>query len=386
MGELHRSLGQSSADVLEVAAPTHHVYADNLKVALVSGVIVAHVTMAWADLHGAWVLSEPAVRDPLLSLLELATIVGASFGMPLFFLIAGMFTPASLERKGLRRFAIDRTVRLLIPSLVFVLLLTPPIEYADSDTAGWTKGYWAFVPHVWSSWPPPPGPTWFLGVLLAFSLLYGAARTVWPRRTARNQPLRREHLVIAVATIAVTSYVLRIWVPMGREIWHLALGQAPAWIVGFTLGVLGGERGWFQPLDPELARTARRVAWPAMALCAAGVAVVASAAGLDVLLGGGTWQSLGLATLEGTIMVMLWLVDLFQRRLDHHGRLGSEMSRAAYAAFLVHQIVLVGPVLATRHVAWPPELEYLEVATLGVAISFALGALLVRMPGLSRIV
>ena len=93
--------------------------------------------------------------------------------MPLFFLIAGMFTPASLERKGLRRFAIDRTIRLLIPSLLFVLLLTPPIEYVDPDTVGWTKGYWAFVPHVWSLWPPAPGPTWFLGVLLAFSLLYG---------------------------------------------------------------------------------------------------------------------------------------------------------------------------------------------------------------------
>ena len=388
MGDRHRSPEVSGVDMLRVAAPPRHAYADNLKVALVCGVIVAHVTMAWADLQGAWVFSEPPVRDPLLSLLKLATIVGAFFGMPLFFLIAGMFTPASLERKGLRRFAIDRTIRLLIPSLLFVLLLTPPIEYVDSDTVGWTRGYWAFIPHVWTMWPPAPGPTWFLGVLLVFSLLYGVTRTVWPRRTTRRQPLRGQHLVIAAATIAVTSYPLRIVVPLGHEVWHLALAQAPAWAVGFTLGVLGGERGWFQPLDADLARAARRVAWPAMALCVAVVAVVASTAGTDVLFGGGTWGSLGLAMLEGTIMVTvsLWLIDLFQRRFDHQGRVGREMSRAAYAAFLVHQIVLVGLVLASRHVAWPPELKYLEVAVLGVAISFALGALLVRLPGLSRIV
>ena len=49
--------------------------------------------------------------------------------------------------------------RLLAPSLLFVLLLTPPIEYVDPDAAGWTGGYWAFVPHVWSMWPPAPGPT-----------------------------------------------------------------------------------------------------------------------------------------------------------------------------------------------------------------------------------
>ena len=66
--------------MLTVAVPARHVYADNLKGALVCGVIVAHVTMAWAALRGAWVFSEPAVRDPLLSLLRLATIVGASSG------------------------------------------------------------------------------------------------------------------------------------------------------------------------------------------------------------------------------------------------------------------------------------------------------------------
>ena len=35
------------------------------------------------------------------------------------------------------------------------------------------------------------------------------------------------------------------------------------------------------------------------------------------------------------------------------------MSDSAYAAFVLHQLVLVGLVLATRHVAWPPEVEYL---------------------------
>jgi acyltransferase-like protein len=333
-------------------------------------------------------VQEPAVRDPLLSLLRLATIVGSSFGMPLFFVIAGMFTPASLERKGLRRFAIDRTVRLLIPSLLFVLLLTPPIEYVDPEAAGWTKGYWAFVPHVWSLWPPAPGPTGFLGVLLVFSLLYGVVRTIWPRRTARRQPLSGWYLMTGAATIAVTSYLPRVYVPLGHEVWHLALGQAPAWVVGFALGVLGGERGWFQPLDADLVRATRRVAWLAMALCVVVVALTASTVGTDLIFGGGTWQSLGLATLEGTIIVTVsvWLLDLFQRRFAHQGKVGREMSRAAYAAFLVHQIVLVGLVLASRHAAWPPELKYLSVAALGVAISFALGALLTRLPGLSRIV
>jgi fucose 4-O-acetylase-like acetyltransferase len=378
----------SAVDAVEVARISRTVYADNLKVVLVSGVVVAHVTMAWTALQGAWVFSEPAVREPVLTVLRLATIVGALVGMPLFFLVAGVFTPRSLQRKGLHRYAVDRTLRLLVPSLLFVLVLTPPIEYLDPDAADWAGGFWAFFPHVWTLWPPAPGPTWFLGVLLAFSLLYGVARTLRPRPTSHPQPLRARQLVAVALAIALASYSLRIAVPMGHEVWHLALGQAPAWIAGFTLGVLGGERGWYRPIEARLARSVRRVGWAAMALCVVFVAAVASTSELDVLFGGGSWQSLMLATLEGIIVVTvsLWLIDLFQRRFDHQGRIGAAMSRAAFAAFLVHQAVLVALVLASRHVASPPELKYLAVASLGVAMSFALGALLVRVPGLSRLV
>lgn len=375
--------------MLKTAARSRVAYADNLKVALVAGVIIAHLTMAWTGLTGAWVLDEPPVREPLLSVLRLASVVGVLFGMPLFFLVAGMFTPASLERKGLRTFAIDRTTRLLVPILLFVLLLTPPIEFVDTDNAGWSGGFWAFVPHAWWPLPPSPGPTWFLGVLLAFSLAYAVARTLWPRRTTGPVPLRAWQLVAAAAAVAIASYLLRLTVPLGNEVAHVSVAQAPAWVAGFTLGVLGGERGWFQPLDPVLARRVRRVGWAAVAVFVSmfGI-VVGGGADPDVFFGLGTWQSLAFAVLEGTIMVTvsLWLVDLFQRRLNHQGRLARELGRAAYAAFLVHQIILVGLVIASRQLPWPPELKYLTVCLLGVACSFGVGAAVVRLPGVRRIV
>jgi glucan biosynthesis protein C len=238
-------------------------------VALVAGVIVAHVTMAWTGL-GGWVFDEPPVREPLRSVLLMAAIIGVLFGMPLFFLVAGMFTPASLQRKGLRRFAVDRTVRLLVPVVLFVLLLTPSIEYVDPSNAGWSRRFWAFVPHVWWPWPPPPGPTWFLGVPLVFSLTYAVVRTMWPRRTAGPVPLRGWQLVAAVATVAAASYMLRLAVPLGKEIGHVTVAQTPGWVAGFALGVLGGERDWYQPVEPNLARRVRRVAWAAMATCSGG--------------------------------------------------------------------------------------------------------------------
>jgi len=86
------------------------------------------------------------------------------------------------------------------------------------------------------------------------------------------------------------------------------------------------------------------------------------------------------------VSMPFWLVDLFRRRFTDQGRIRKEMSRAAFAAFLFHQLVLVGLVLASRFVPWPPEAEYLLVSVLGVAASYALGSLVVRLPGASRVI
>jgi glucan biosynthesis protein C len=360
--------------------------ADNLKVVLVMGVIVGHATMAWTGL-GTWVFDEPPVREPLLSALLLLALIGGMFGMPLFFLIAGAFTPGSLARKGPVRFLADRVLRLGVPMVFFIVALSPVVEYVDPDNAGWDKGFAAFTVHVW--WPPAPGPTWFLGVLLLFSAGYALARTLLPRRTAAASPLRGWHLVLAGVVIALASYALRLVVPLGEERWHLALGQAPAWIVGFVLGLLGAERGWLRPIAPLIARRVRHVAWASMAAFAIVFgAMSVLGADLDDFAGGGTWQSFIAAVLESAVVVTvsLWLLDLFRRRFDHRGRLGRQLSRAAFAAFVLHQVVLVGLVLASRQVRWPPEVEYASVSTLAVLGSFALGALAVRLPGVSRVV
>lgn len=374
------------AAVARPGLSARYAYADNLKVVLVVGVIVAHATMAWTG-AGTWVFDEPRVREPLLTIGIVLEAIGALFGMALFFFIAGVFTPRSLARKGPCRFLADRFVRLGIPMAFYVLALSPFVEYADPDNAGWERGFAPFAVHVW--WPPVPGPTWFLGILLLFTVVYTVVRTVLPRRTTSATPLRWWHLVTAGAVVALGSYFVRISVPLGEERWHLALGQVPAWVVGFALGVLAAEHAWLEPLEPLTARRIRDVARAALAGCVV-VMGLASAMGADIdqFGGGGTWQSLMIAVLEGALVVAMsfWLPDLFRRRFDRQSRLVREMSRAAFAAFVVHQVVLVGLVLASRYLSWPPEVDYAAVGLLGVLISFAIGALLVRLPGVSRVV
>jgi hypothetical protein len=358
-----------------------HPYADNLKTLLVAGVIVGHTTMAWTGI-GNWVFKEPQVGEPVLSILSMMIIV-AMFGMSLFFFIAGMFTPRSLARKGLRRFLVDRTIRLGLPMLLFIVAMSPIIEYVDPENASWDRGFWAFTRHIW--WPPAPGPTWFLGVLLLFSAVYAVMRTIRPV-SPTPRPLRARQLLIPMGVVVVASYVIRIVVPLGEERWRLALGQAPGWVAGFTLGVLAAERGWL-PVKPGVARAARWAAWLTYAASALILGFMATDATYPEFAGGGAWQSLLVAACEGILVVTmpLWLLDVFRRRFDHQGLFAREMSRSAFAAFLVHQLVLVGLVLVSRGTGWPPELNFVAVSLLGVAISFGFGSMVRRLPGMSRV-
>jgi len=205
----------------------------------------------WAAVE-QWVFEEPKVREPLLSLLTAVEAVGPMSGMAFFFLIAGILTPGSLARKGLRRFLVDRAVRLGVPMLFFMIVLSPVVEYVDPGNAGWDRGFPRFAVHVWVHLLP--GPTWFLGVLLAFSALYALARRAVPARSRAATPVRARDLVAAAAAVAVASYLVRLSVPIGAERWHLGVAQAPGWTVGFLLGVVGGERNWFDRIRPSMSR------------------------------------------------------------------------------------------------------------------------------------
>ena len=211
-------------------------------------------------------------------------------------------------------------------------------------------------------------------MLLAFSFGYALVRVVRP--ASGRQKLSWTPLLIAGAVIAVASFVVRLAVPLGEEVFRLALGQSPGWVLGFVLGCLGGERGWFDDIPPALARGCRRLGWGAALAMVGAIGVsVATGGGPEDFAGGANWPSLLLVFVEAALVIgmSIWLIDLFHRRFNQQGPLLQEMSRSAFAAFLVHQVVLVGAVLVTREVGWGPELEFLLACLLGIVGSLCAG-------------
>ncbi|KRE29560.1 hypothetical protein ASG80_19150 [Agromyces sp. Soil535] len=113
-------------------ASTRHVYVDNLKVILIALVIVGHAIIGYTEFD-AWSYAD--VREVTLAPVTAIVlfVLGAPFGLlviPLLFLVAGLLTPPSVERKGTGRFVGDRLLRLGVPFIVFALLIWPLLEYA----------------------------------------------------------------------------------------------------------------------------------------------------------------------------------------------------------------------------------------------------------------
>lgn len=381
---------QQSADhEARGSASARYRYLDNLKVLLIAGVIVLHAFLSYVDVD-LW--PYVVVRETTLSPVSLAVgfALGGPFGlflMALLFLVAGLLTPASLARKGAGRFARDRLLRLGVPFLVFALLLWPALLYALFHPLG----------HMTLSYGeefrlnfPDNGPLWFVGVLLLLSLAYAAWTALRPARAAlpRRVVTGRWLLGLALA-IAVSSFVVHLWVPYGGEgPLDLNEWQWPECAGLFGLGVVASRQGWLEQVPRALARRCGFVA-AASGVGAALYAASADALGIDFadVTGGLHWESLVFAALGGLLTVhgSVWLLALAQRRLDRELWHGPALARNAYAAFILQGVPLLGLAVLMRGLPLPAEAKALVLAVGGVVGSFALAALVRRVPGLSRV-
>ena len=101
--------------------------------------------------------------------------------MPLMFLLAGLFVPASLGRKGPVAYLADRWWRIGLPFVLAVAVLSPLAYYASYRLTATDPSLSAFWEH-WRALPMwPSGPQWFLWQVFVLSALASALYGFVPR-------------------------------------------------------------------------------------------------------------------------------------------------------------------------------------------------------------
>jgi glucans biosynthesis protein C len=356
-------------------------YLDELKVLVIAGVIVVHVAITYGA-EGSWYVADldestSAVGEAVLSVF---VVTGALFSLGLLFLVAGALTVPSLERKGARRFMLDRLERLGLPLIAFIAFATPLLEYVSYRSGGGHDALAAFLTDHTSEWVFDPGPLWFIEALLIFSFVYVAWVTLRPRSSPPTTRSLTGWVVVAlVAVVAAAEFSTRLAFPLGSEQLRLQLALFPQYVFLFAFGVAAWRRGW---LDDIGSRIYRRCRAGALVAAAALPPLAVAGGGLDdgsPVLGGLNWESLGFALADSTLAccASLWLLEAFRRHRGRRepGELGRWLSRRAYGAYIVQPMVIVPLALAASPVPAPGELKFLLIAPLAVAASFGLGAL-----------
>jgi glucan biosynthesis protein C len=85
------------------------------------------------------------------------------------------------------------------------------------------------------------------------------------------------------------------------------------------------------------------------------------------------------------LSMCIGLIYLFRRYGDRQGRLTSFLSRNAYTAYLVHEVVIIAIGYALRGVMLYPLLKWAGVSLVALPLCFGFSALIRRLPYADRV-
>jgi peptidoglycan/LPS O-acetylase OafA/YrhL len=188
-------------------------------------VVAHHTALAWvpyAPPPASTLLTPPRawLAIPVVEPVRWApTLLFVSFNdvffMSLMFFLSGLFLWQGLKRRGLGRFLRDRAIRLGIPLLVSLVLLSAAAYYPSYLQTSAHTGFSSFC-HQWAALGfLPTGPAWFVAVLLVFdcvaATLFTLVPAAMPALAAITLRLSRSPLLFFSVLVGITALV---YIPM----------------------------------------------------------------------------------------------------------------------------------------------------------------------------
>lgn len=363
-------------------------YLDNLRTFAVMLVLLHHIAITYGA-PGSWYHHETGGGMITSLVLTLFVAVNQAFFMGLLFFISGYFTAPSYDRKGAARFLRDKLVRFGIPLLFYAFVLGPALIFflhvrGKASFLDYYRAEILSLKHIGF------GPLWFVEALLIFNVAYIVGKALSPpggARRATGFPSLRALFLVAFL-IGGAAFCLRLAWPTGVNIFELQLGYFASYIALFFFGIAAYRRGWLEDIP---ARTVR--IWTITAVIAIlflPVIIVLGGAltgSIDSFSGGWNLQALSYALWEPFVAfgIILFLLTRFKRCLNRAGSFLRALSQSSYTAYIIHPPVLVGISFLARDWAFPALLKFILAGLIGIAACFSVSYLIIRIPGMKRV-
>jgi peptidoglycan/LPS O-acetylase OafA/YrhL len=361
---------------------------DALRAAVTLLVVFHHTAITYGAI-GGWYYRELAPDESLGGrLLILFCTVNQAWFMGLFFLLAGYYTPGALERHGTASFVRERLLRLGIPLVVYFLVLHP-LTVALAQTAR-GRSFVRVFEYLWSHGRFEPGPLWFAEALLIFTAAWLLVRALRKPVAAIDQPPPSNIALLAAAIgTGIAAFLLRLVWPVGVNVVFLQLGYFASYIALFAAGCAAARGRWLDRIPVSRTKLWLVIAWlavpvfPVIELVAPHVAWLAGRSE-----GGWNLQAVAYAFWEPFVAwgFILGLLSLFQRHFAALNGPWRSLARRAFLIYIIHPPILVGAALAWRDIAAPALVKFLVTGSVACALCYLAAGLLLRVPGVARIV
>ncbi len=385
--------GRSAAALSTPAeASSRLLFVDSIRVYLTMLVIAHHLMIIYAG-SGGWIYYEGLQDDLTAALGGWFCAVNQAYFMGLFLFVAAYFVPGAYDRKGPVKFLVDRLIRLGIPLVVYCWVLRPLLIYLGTTARStsfweWYTGDYFRVYSVLGG-----GPLWFIEILLLFSILYAFGRLLVGSRPAAPAPTSHfpgnRVLVLFAVLVGIASFLVRLLSPVNDTFVPLNLQFAnfAQYIALFIAGLLAYRRNRLANLPDSAGRLWLGIAILLILLYGPLAVLGGATENVAVFLGGWHWQALELALWESFLCLSasIGLIYLFRRRFHRQSPAGREVSRSAYAAYLIHEpIITAAAVLAAGAIVYP-LLKFALAALVLIPFCFGLGSAIRRLPYANRI-
>ena len=374
------------------------LYIDNIRIFLTIIVILHHLAITYGA-PGGWYYREFEVNqlDSItLTILVLFVAANQAYFMGFFFFLGGFFSARSLERRNSGSFLIQRFLRLGVPILVFVYLISPVLRFFLRfilyDRPPTLTGLMSIYQSL--DFGIDLGPMWYVLLLILLSIsCIPANKWIKINLISPNEnhtfPSRLKLLLFALL-VGLTTFLVRLYLPIGSVFQPLNL-QVPfllQYLALYIAGLAAYHGKWFDQIKPDQNKFWRSLT---LALIAVMPIIFILSGGLEgdvtPALGGLYWQSLVFALWEQffCLGMIVTLLSYFKKNLDKQVYIAKEMAAASYAAFIIHTPVLVLFTAILRNISLHPLMKIFSFALPVLCLSFFSGSLLRRIPGFRSI-
>lgn len=357
---------------MSASAPPRLLYIDNLRLFVIICVVMHHLAVTYSG-DGSFYYIEPARMGALSQLwFTVYLTFQQAYFMGLMFLLAGYFTAGSYDRKGFGGFVKDRAARLLVPTLVYMVIVSPAVsnlELGQAVPAGISaRAVFAFLFSY--------GVMWFAVALFVFSVIYGFARVLRPGPAAQKpgKTASALNLWALILIIAAGAFVIRIAQPIGTSVLGMQLCYFSSYIALFAAGIYAYRRGIFANISYKSAKhwLIAAVAGGFVSIIALGIALKLAGAPNSTM-GGGSPGSAGFALWESFVAVAMCagLIGVFKEKLNRRNNLVKAMCGSYFAVYVFHPVIIVGAALLFAPAALPPFVKWLIMCAVCVPLCFA---------------